>query len=147
MSVPAPLNRPARSGNSPHSRGFTLVEILVALVIIAILSAVSFPLYNRYIDKAKVTLAISTLEAVRRVMEIYHVDHGTYPASIDFATGKDDQGRTVLEGAQVDEIKRNILTVVSYTGGASTYTVNARAKDSSHTTLVLTPGQVVTQVP
>jgi prepilin-type N-terminal cleavage/methylation domain-containing protein len=133
--------------SSPHRQGFTLVEILVALAIIAILSAFAFPVYRNYIDKAKVTLAISTLETVRKIMEGYHIDHGTYPVTIDFATGKDDQGSSVLEPSLLGEVKRNIYSVESYSTTAASYILNARAQDTPHTVLVLTPEQVVIQVP
>jgi Tfp pilus assembly protein PilE len=121
--------------------------VLVALAIVAILSAIAFPVYRHYIDKAKITLAISTLETVRKIMEFYHIDNGSYPVTVNFATGTDDQGKSVIEGPLLDEMKRNIYSVDSYVGSASAYTLNARAQDGLHTALVLTPEHVVIQVP
>jgi Tfp pilus assembly major pilin PilA len=100
-------------------------------------------MYQHYLDKAKVTLAISTLETVRKIMEGYHIDHGSYPAAVDFATGRDDQGQPVLEGSLLSEFKRNIYSLESYTIAAGNYTMNVRAQDTTHTILILTPGQVV----
>lgn len=135
------------TGKLHHRQGFTLIEILVALAVVAILSAIAFPVYRIYIDKAKVTLAISTLETVRKLMEGYHIDHGSYPVTIDFTTGKDSQGDVVLESSLLDEVKRNIYVVESYSTTAGSYNLNARAQDTTHTILVLTPEQVVIQVP
>lgn len=130
-----------------RSSGFTLLEILVAIAIVAILSAISFPVYNSYIDKAKITLGISTLETIRKTFENYHSDYSSYPLSIDLATGEDGQGHVVLQRALLDEFKQHLSSMDSYFATTSDYTLTARAIDSKHTTLVLTPGQVVTQGP
>ena len=50
--------------SSRNRQGFTLVEVIVVAVIVAILSAVAVPLYLGYINSAKV----STANAKRRSM-------------------------------------------------------------------------------
>lgn len=134
------------SGSRPP-RGFTLIEVLIVLAIIAILAAIATPVYRTYLDKAKITLAISTLETVRKIMETYHIDYGIYPETIDFATGKDNQGRSILEPSLLGDVKKNIFSVESYTPTPYTYTLNVRAQDATHSLLVLTPSQVVIQGP
>ena len=129
------------------SAGFTLMEILIALAIIAILSAISFPVYKSYIDKAKRTVSISTLETARKTLEDYHISYGGYPLTIDFSTGVDAQGQAVLPPALLEEFKTSLFSVDSYTATAADYTLTARAMDTNHIVLVLTPGQVVTQGP
>jgi prepilin-type N-terminal cleavage/methylation domain-containing protein len=132
---------------SARSAGFTLIEILIVLAVIATLTAIAYPFYNSYIDKAKVTVGISTLETVRKTLEDFRIDNGTYPATIDMATGKDDLGRTVLPAALLAEFKSNLFSRESYVATTTDYTLTARAVDSKHSLLVLTPGQVVTQGP
>lgn len=129
------------------SSGFTLIEILIVMAIIAALTAVAYPFYTGYINKAKVTVGISTLETVRKTIEDYHGDHGDYPAGIDMATGKDPLGRTVLPAGLLAEFRSNLFSLESYLVTADDYTLTARAIDANHTLLVLTPGQVVTQGP
>lgn len=143
----SPIRVEKNTNEALSDKGFTLLEILVVLAIIATLSAIAIPTYRHYINKAKVTLAISTLETVRKKMEFYHIDFGSYPVNIDFTTGKDDQGNTVFESTLLDEITRNIFNVESYTIAINSYTLKARARDTPHTMLILTPGQVVIQVP
>ena len=41
--------------------GFTLIELMIALVIISILTAVSYPAYINHVEKAKCTDAVGTL--------------------------------------------------------------------------------------
>jgi Tfp pilus assembly protein PilE len=117
------------------------------MAIIAALTAIAYPFYTGYINKAKVTVGISTLETVRKTIEEYRGDHGDYPAGIDMTSGKDPFGRTVLPTALLAEFKSNLFSLESYLVTADDYTLTARAIDANHTLLVLTPGQVVTQGP
>lgn len=128
-----------------RSSGFTLIEIIVVMAILAILTAIAYPFYNKYVDKAKVTVGISTLESVRKTLEDFQIDNGNYPAAIDMATGKDDLGKTVLPPALLAEFKGNLFSLESYVVTPLDYTLTARALDRNHTLLVLTPGQVVIQ--
>lgn len=127
--------------------GFTLVEILVAITVIAILTALSYPVYTGYIDRAKVTRAIYSLEEARKTLEDYHITMGSYPTDIDFSSGLDVQGRQVLPPILLEEFKNSLSTVESYMLAAGSYTLSARANDTKHTLLVLTPGQIITQGP
>ena len=132
---------------SARSAGFTLIEILIVLAVLATLTAIAYPFYNTYIDKAKITVGISTLETVRKTLEEFHIGNESYPATIDMATGKDGLGKTVLPPALLAEFKSNLFSLDSYVVTADDYTLTARAFDRNHTLLVLTPGQVVTQGP
>jgi prepilin-type N-terminal cleavage/methylation domain-containing protein len=137
----APLSKPLTS----RSSGFTLIEILVVVAIIAILSAITFPIYQNYIDKAKRTVAVNTLETLRKAMEGYHITHGTYPLLIDPLTGLDEQGRPVLEADLLYDFKKNIFSLESYTPTADDYVLTAKAMDSIHTLLIMSPAKIVNQ--
>ena len=58
--------------------GFTLVEILVTLTIIAILVAIAVPSYLGYQRKATETTAESNLRAALPAVEAYYQDNATY---------------------------------------------------------------------
>jgi len=118
---------------------------MIVLAVLATLTAIAYPFYNSYIDKAKVTIGISTLETVRKTFEEFHIENGNYPATIDMATGKDDLGKTVLTTALLAEFKSNLFSLESYVATTADYTLTAKASDRKHTLLVLTPGQVVIQ--
>ncbi|MDR0378642.1 MAG: prepilin-type N-terminal cleavage/methylation domain-containing protein [Candidatus Accumulibacter sp.] len=62
--------------------GFTLIEIMVVVVIVAILSAIAVPTYKDYVIRSKITQAISGLSAVQvRMEQCYQDNHSYKPAS------------------------------------------------------------------
>jgi type IV pilus assembly protein PilE len=58
--------------------GFTLLELMIVVAIIAILSAIALPIYSSYIVRSKITEATNNLSAFRVSMEQYYQDNRTY---------------------------------------------------------------------
>lgn len=129
-----------RKHRQPHrrSKGFTLLELLIVVVIIGILAAIAIPAYNSYINKAHIATAQATLNEIRRTLESYYMDYQEYPDSIDFNTGQDGLGRTVFEPQFVNQINGDLSSIDSYLNSGTTYTLVARAKDSGQTVMTLT---------
>ena len=67
-------------------RGFTLIELMMALVVVGILTAIALPSYTRYIVRAKVPDAISNLATKRVQMEQFFMDSRTYMGAPACAT-------------------------------------------------------------
>lgn len=133
---------------SGRSSGFTLIEILVALVVIGLLSAISIPMYNDYLDRARLTVSINTMETVRKAIDDYYMVNGTYPPDLNMTTGEDGLGRVVLDSSQIADFNKTLYSMESYISASpATYTLTALAADRKHTRLVLTPGQVLSQGP
>ena len=65
--------------------GFTLLELMIVVAIIAILSAIAYPIYTKYITRSKLSDAQNNLAALRVSMEQYFQDNRTY-ASTTVAT-------------------------------------------------------------
>lgn len=61
-----------------RQKGFTLIEIVIVIGIIAILSAIAIPSYRDYIMRSQVTEAFSTLSNARVKMEQWFQDNRTY---------------------------------------------------------------------
>jgi type IV pilus assembly protein PilE len=58
--------------------GFTLLELMIVIVVIAILSAIALPSYTNYIVRGKITEATSSLSELRLRAEKYFADNRTY---------------------------------------------------------------------
>lgn len=61
-----------------HSRGFTLIELMITVAIIAILAAIAVPSYTDYIRRGRLTEGLSALAAQRVKMEQFFQDNRTY---------------------------------------------------------------------
>ncbi|MBX3707379.1 MAG: type II secretion system major pseudopilin GspG [Pseudomonadales bacterium] len=66
---------------STRTRGFTLIEILVVVVIIGILGAVIVPNLLGRPDQARVTAAQSDLRSLANALDIYRLDNFHYPST------------------------------------------------------------------
>jgi type IV pilus assembly protein PilE len=60
------------------TKGFTLIEIMVVIAIVAILAAIGLPAYSQYVTRAKITEATSTLADLRMRAEKYFADNRSY---------------------------------------------------------------------
>lgn len=58
--------------------GFTLIEVLVVVIIIAVLAAVAVPQYQKAVLKSKFSSLLPTTKAVRDGNEAYYLAHGRY---------------------------------------------------------------------
>jgi type IV pilus assembly protein PilE len=77
--------------------GFTLVEVMIVIAILAILSAIAIPAYNGYMLESKRAAARSNAEPLRLALESYWLDNGTYPAFTGGEANWDPNGTKTLE--------------------------------------------------
>ncbi|WP_396207064.1 type II secretion system major pseudopilin GspG [Gemmatimonas sp.] len=75
--------------------GFTLIEILVVIAVIAILASLVAPNVFQHVGTARSTTARSQVEMLATALDAYRLDNGHYPSTA--------QGLTALVGAPSDE--------------------------------------------
>lgn len=70
-----------------RARGFTLIELMVTVAIVAILAAVALPSYTNYVQRGKITEAYSSLSELRLRAEKWFADNRTYVGFNQAITG------------------------------------------------------------
>jgi general secretion pathway protein G len=66
---------------SMRQRGFTLIEIMVVVVILAVLGALVVPKIIENVDKARVTRAQSDIRGIETALDLYRLDNFKYPTT------------------------------------------------------------------
>lgn len=66
---------------SQRRRGFTLLELMVVLLILALLASVAAPRITKYLRKAKIDTAKVQVSALTAAVDSFHLDTGRLPSS------------------------------------------------------------------
>jgi type IV pilus assembly protein PilE len=61
-----------------RTQGFTLMELMIVVAVIAILASIGFPSYQDYVTRSKIAEATSALSDGRVRLEQYFQDNRTY---------------------------------------------------------------------
>ena len=105
-------------------RGFTLVELLIALAIVAILVRIAFPSYQAYIVRSSRQAAQSELVALANAQEKIFLNSSAYATSTtavtDAYTGQSNGGLGVTSGKTKDG-----RYAISLVATATTFTLTA----------------------
>ncbi len=64
-------------------RGFTLVELMVVMAIIALLLALAMPRYFNHLENSRETILKQDLAVMRDAVDKFHGDRGRYPDSLE----------------------------------------------------------------
>jgi general secretion pathway protein G len=68
--------------NGKNARGFTLLELLVVMAIIATLLTIAVPRYFKSLERSKETVLRQDLSTMREQIDRYAGDKGHYPESL-----------------------------------------------------------------
>lgn len=80
----APKGNVTIDSHKPRTaHGFTIVELLVAIVVIGILAAITIVAYTGISQKAIASSLQSDLSNAATQLELYQIEHGNYPSGLD----------------------------------------------------------------
>lgn len=97
--LPRPLTR---------ARGFTLIEMLVVLAIVALLLSVATPRYFGSLEKGREVALQENLRVLRVTLDKFHADKGRYPDTLD----------ELVEARYLREVPLDPITEVGHDLGA-----------------------------
>lgn len=90
-----------------NQKGFTLIELMIVVAIIAILAAIAIPLYLNYTAKAESSEAITLMDGAKTAVVSYYNETGAFP------TGNGSAGI-----ANYGSINGRYVSVVGIDGGS-----------------------------
>ncbi|HSG76154.1 MAG: prepilin-type N-terminal cleavage/methylation domain-containing protein [Betaproteobacteria bacterium] len=108
---------PPRAG-----RGFTLIELIVVMAIVALLLTVALPRYFGHLDRSKEAVLRADLATMRDALDKHYADRGRYPERLeDLAT------RRYLRAIPVDPITESATTWIAQVDAAHGGVYNVRS--------------------
>ena len=109
-----------------HDReGFTIVELLIVIVVIAILAAITVVAFNGIRDRAQASQAAAQLDQARKKVRLYYTENSAYPSTMA-AAGVNDTNGTVYT---ITPIGSSYCISVSTSG--KTYRVIGDSQDAT----------------
>ena len=113
------------TGNPKYQRAFTLIELMVVVAIVAIVMAIAFPYYERYVVTGKRAVAQNALLQVADRQQQFFMDNKSFAANLTnlgFAANPwvvGDDGASNIAG-DVDAVYSVTLTNVTQTTWTAT---------------------------
>jgi len=102
--------------------GFTLIELIVVMAIVALLVTIATPRYFTHLDRSKEAVLRADLAAMRDALDKYYGDHGRYPDSLEELAK-----RRYLRAIPVDPLTESASTWVTMADPARGGVYNVRS--------------------
>lgn len=90
-----------------NDKGFSMVEIIIVIAIIAVLATVLAPQYFKHLENAKKTTDLDNYRTIVSALQVEAINSGLESGTIEFSDGKSTSGttetiKTLLKGVGID---------------------------------------------
>jgi prepilin-type N-terminal cleavage/methylation domain-containing protein len=120
-----------------RTKGFTLIEIIVVMVIIGILAALAIPNYNNMIQQGQATAARGNLITIYNAQKNYYLNPTTGGNFYNSATGNDLTNINAALGLSITDIN---FQYTCATAAGPSYTCTATNVSDANLILTVTSG-------
>jgi len=110
---------------SKYSRGFTIVELLIVIVVIGILAAITIVAYNGIQGRAQAAAVSSALEQTSKKLALYAVDNSAYPVDLTTAGINNTNGTSYQYSVNNSVLPQTYC--VTATNGTTSYKISSTA--------------------
>jgi len=110
-------------------KGFTLAEILIVIVVLAVMASLVMPRFVGQTDKAAAAEAIGIMGAIHRALLQYHDENGSYPDNLaNISSISDTLGISSSDARFGWTFSTDNGTVTGIRGGVGNLTLSADGK-------------------
>ncbi len=83
----SPLSHRAQPAPKASVRGFTLIELMITVAIVAVLARIAVPAYDSYVKRSRIVEATGNLAMLQAQMEQFYMDKRSWADADDSAKG------------------------------------------------------------
>lgn len=82
LRFPADRDCPPAGRRRFRARGFTFLEVIILVAIVAVLAAIAIPTYDSYVERTRVARAVIDVASISSAISRYETDNRAFPDSL-----------------------------------------------------------------
>lgn len=103
-----------RNQKSKNNKGFSLVELIIVIAIMAILAGILAPQFVKYVNRGKESTDIQNAQQIASAIAVYYADNAGTAKDETFVTV--ETGSALTDGTSVENLLNGLPTVKAESG-------------------------------
>ena len=128
------IDNKKKEKNMKTSKGFTLVELVIVIVIVGILSIVAVPIYRGYTRKAMASEGKALVGSVQTSQKIYFAEYGNFYDGVNMLATSDYDATVDVDARANKYFKTYAITTNNVAGDGANFTASTTADTASGAT-------------